>query len=118
MVNTFLFSFFAQVIFLYVKGFYTSSKQLSLLLYGDTQHELSIQAIIDKLSPPHSFAFATKTVANIVESKDLSISLAKDFQLLQSLLVNNDDNPDWSTIKKTINLIKKVLKPLTELNSK
>jgi len=90
-----------------------------------------MESIIHNLSPPDSFAKAVQQFTNVlqrVENKSEALSrLGEDFEsLLKFSLVNNDqhyvstDNqeygPNWSAVKMTINLVKKILKSLTEFN--
>jgi hypothetical protein len=50
----------------YIKGFSLSPGQWSIFLYGDKQHNLSLEIIIDKSSTPNLFTLAIKQFEDVI----------------------------------------------------
>ncbi|CAF1227173.1 unnamed protein product [Rotaria sordida] len=69
-------------------------KQWSSLLYGTTQHELSMQLIIDELSKPDSFSKAFPKFANVLRNAGYEpenlLYLEEYFQFLSKINLENN----------------------------
>ncbi|CAF2033437.1 unnamed protein product [Rotaria magnacalcarata] len=86
-------------------GFYISSEQSSSLLYGDKQHELSMQSIIDKLSTPGSFSQAIQQLGNVLKKFGVQNN---DEQRLSNN--NQEYDSNWTPIETTLNIAIIILK--------
>jgi hypothetical protein len=100
--------------FLYIKGFCISPEKWSLLLYDDTQHDLSMQSFIDKLVTPDLFSQAIKQFANVLRGAGASSQhlsdLESDFKCLSKIANDNQEyylNP--SILTQLLDSIKRIL---------
>jgi hypothetical protein len=104
--------------FLYIKAIYLSPEHWSQLLFGDTNHDLLMQIIIENLSTPDLFLKATKQFGIVIRhagtSSEHLLHLEDDFKYLSK--ITYDDNEECylnaSIITQLLDYIKTILTEL------
>ncbi|UJR29814.1 hypothetical protein I4U23_017358 [Adineta vaga] len=77
------------------QGICISAEQYSLLIYGDTQHDLSMEILLDKLSSSKLFSQSIKQFVDVVKHAGTSsahlLQLEQVFQSLSEITDSNDE---------------------------